>query len=341
MSVTAEFKDKIEEMLVTQGLNIHAVKYPIPNVRNAWKDEMGNLVIPKEDIDTGLYSVQDNDKGTIFNVGVKKNYEIIQYAEAFSSLQDIAKATDIKLISGGTWNKGAEAFIQFELPGTMQVGNRGDMVNKRLTAISSHSGKYAFLIALTPYRLWCQNQINAVFKDAKNNLKKGIVSMIRMKHTPGARRQIENIGEWLQIVEGRFQGITSTYNQLLDIGVSNEEMVAKVFSEVYKHKKDSEKSKKMVEKQVKAAIERFNDADGGKVDRDSAWNLYNAIQGTYQHDPLKKSLHHQRSVLVGSIANKSFDAAVTVMDVCSNINTDPARYKIDADIMGMLGNIKI
>jgi len=341
MSATTEFKDKIEEMLIGKGLNIHAVKHPIPNVRNAWKDEHGNLVIPKEDIDTGLYSVQDHASGAIFNVGVKKNYEIIQYAEAFSSLQDIAKVSDIKLVDGGLWNKGAEAFIQFELPGTMEVGNGGDKVNKRLTAISSHSGKYAFLIALTPYRLFCQNQINAVFKDAKNNLKKGIVSMIRMKHTPGARRQIENIGQWLQVVEGRFQGVNDVYNQLLDVRVSSEDMVAKVFSEVFKHKKDSEKSKTMVAKQVKSAIELYNDADGGRVARDSAWNLYNSIQGTFEHAPLKKSLHHQRSVLVGSISSKSFDACSTVLDVCSNVNTDPSRYEIDKDIVNMLGTIKL
>jgi hypothetical protein len=339
--MTTLFKDQIEEMLTNRGLNINAVKHPIPNVHNAWTDADGNLVIPAKDINSGLYSIHNNADGNIFNVGVKKNYHIIQYVEAFSALQDIAKATDIKLVDGGLWNKGAEAFIQFELPGTMEVGNRGDVVNKRLTAISSHSGKYAFLIALTPKRLFCENQINAIFRDARNNLKKGIVSMIRTKHTPGARVQIENIGEWLKITEGKFERVTDTYNHLLDIRVSSEEIVAKVFSEIFTHKKDSKRSMLLTKKQVTAVVNRFNDADGGRVERDSAWNLYNAIQGSYEHAPLKKSLHHERSVLVGNIANKSFEAASTIMEICSNVSTNPGLYKVDNDIVNLLDGIKL
>jgi hypothetical protein len=341
MTVAAEFKAKIEEMLTEKGLNITAVKHPIPNVHNAWKDEHGNLVIPAADINSGLYSIHDQANGNIFNVGVKKNYSIIQYVEAFSALQDIAKVTDIKLVNGGLWHGGAEAFIQFEIPGLLDVGNGGDQVARRLTAISSHSGQYAFLIALTPYRLFCANQINAIFRDAKDRMKKGIVSMIRMKHTPGARVQIENIGQWMKIVDGKFEGVNENYNRLLDIRVSSEEIVGKVFSEVFKHKKDSEKSKTMVKKQVTEAVSRFNDADGGRIDKNSAWNLYNAIQGTFQHAPLKKSLYHERSVLVGSIAGKSLEAAGSVFDICANVNTDPTLYKVDTDIMNMMDGIRI
>ncbi len=341
MSGTTLFKDQIEEMLTNRGLNIHAVKHPIPNVHNAWKDAEGNLVIPAKDINSGLYSIHNNDNGRIFNVGVKKNYEIIQYVEAFSALQDVAKATDMKLVDGGLWHGGAEAFIQFEIPGLLDVGNGGDKVARRLTAISSHSGQYAFLIAMTPFRLFCQNQINAIFRDARNNLKKGIVSLLRMKHTPGARVQIENIGQWLKIADGKFVGTNENYNRLLDIRVSSEEMVGKVFSEVFKHKKDSEKSKTMVQKQITEAVKRFNDADEGRTSRDTAWNLYNSIQGTFQHAPLKKTLNHQRSVLVGNIAGKSMDAAISVFEICSNVNTDPTLYKVDNDIMKMMDGIRI
>ena len=339
MSVTTEFKDKIEEMLIGKGLNINAVKYPIPNVHNAWKDADGNLVIPATDIDTGLYSIHNSANGDIFNVGVKKNYEIIQYVEAFSALQDIAKVTDVKLVNGGLWNKGAEAFIQFEIPGLMDIGNGGDQVVRRLTAISSHSGQYAFVIALTPFRMFCSNQINAMFRDAKKQMKKGLVSMIRMKHTPGARTQIENIGQWMKIVDGKFEAVNETYNRLLDIRVNSEEIVGKVFSEVFKHKKDSEKSKTMVKKQVTEAVARFNDADAGRTDKNTAWNLYNSIQGTFQHAPLKKSIHHERSVLIGNIASKSLEAAGSVFDICSNINTDPTLYPVDKDIVSMMDGI--
>lgn len=101
--------ETIFKLLQEKGMDFQAVKHPIPNVANAYRDADNNLVIPARDVDTGLFTVQHGDK--IFNAGVKRNYEVLQYLESFSKLQEIAKVTDAELISGGLWNKGAEDIL--------------------------------------------------------------------------------------------------------------------------------------------------------------------------------------------------------------------------------------
>ncbi len=77
-------QESINTLLESKGINFEAVKQPIPNVANAWRDEHNNLVIPASDMDTGLFTVQHATNHRIFNAGVKKGYEILQYKESFS-----------------------------------------------------------------------------------------------------------------------------------------------------------------------------------------------------------------------------------------------------------------
>lgn len=321
----------IMDLLATKGIDFEAVKQPIPNVRNAWRDENNNLVIPASDVDTGLFTVQHATNGTIFNAGVKKGYEILQYKESFAKLQEIAKVRDTNLVSAGTWGKGGEAFVQFDI-GEFDVGNGGDKIMKRLTAISSHSSKFAFLIMITPYRLWCQNQITGMQSQAKKEMKRAIKSSMRIKHTKSGNDLIASIGEWLEIVDGQFTSLQNLYNRLNNIRITDQAMIGKVLANLFTVQKDSERSKTMVRNQLTNVVNRFKDADGGKTDKMTAWNLYNSIQGTYQHDPIKETVTHDKSVLVGAVAEKSRLAMEVVVDVCSNQNTDPSKYPVDKDI---------
>jgi hypothetical protein len=334
-------KEAIEQYIKDKGLDIEAVKYPIPNLHNSYKDSNGDLVVPARDLDTGFYSINDAKDGRIFNPGVKKNYKILQYAETFATLQDVAKVTDFKFVDGGLWNHGAEAYIQFDLPETIQVGNNGDHIAKRLTAISSHSSKYSFIILITPNRVWCENALPAMFSRVKKEQSEGLKTMFKIKHTTNGRIEIDNVGKWLETVNGQFKMAEEKYNRLAEIKITDRKMVEEVFTRLFKVQADSKRSKTIVQGQVENALARFMDADGGKVERDTAWNLANALQGSFQHAPARKPETHQKSVLVGSIASKGRDAFATVMEICSNVATDPSKYKIDSDIEGMLKDLTL
>ncbi len=244
--------------------------------------------------------------------------------------------TDTNLVDGGLWNKGAEAWIQFDI-GEFEVGNgSGDKIKKRLTAISSHSSKFAFLILITPYRIFCANQVTGMQAKAKKEMKEAIKSSMRIKHTKSGNDLISSIGEWLDVVNGQFSDLENLYNRLNNIRVTDREMIAKVVSNIFTVKKDSERSKTMVKKQLESFVDRFDSADNGRIEKFTAWNLYNSLQGTFQHDPIKQTVTHDRSVLVGSISQKSRGAMDVILDVCSNVNTDPSKYPIDRDINSIL-----
>ena len=324
----------IMSILKEKGMDFTAVKQPIPNVANAYRDANNNLVIPACDVDTGFFTIQNGDR--IFNAGVKKSYEILQYTDTFASLQDIAKVTDTNLVNAGLWNKGAEAYVQFDI-GEFEIGNgTGDKIMKRLTAISSHSSKFAFLIMITPYRLWCANQVTGMKATAKKDIKQAIKSSMRIKHTSNGHELINNIGSWLSIVDGQFKDLENLYNRLNNIRVTDHDMIAKVLGTVFNVQKDSERSKTMVRNQLESFANRFNSADGGKVDKNTAWNLYNSLQGTFQHDPIKSTVTHDKSVLIGAVAEKARSAMDIILDVCANKNTDPSMYPVDNDIQLLL-----
>ena len=83
----------------------------------------------------------------------------------------------------------------------------------------------------------------------------------------------------------------------------------------------------MLESSIKNALSNYasyaqNDMvlariESGRIDRYTAWNLYNAIQGTVQHDS-KNTLTKNRSVLMGEIAKFSNESMTTVLEVCSS-----------------------
>lgn len=337
-------REEIEHFLISKGLNTEAVKFPMPNLKNAYKDSLGNLVIPAQDVDTGFFTINDAVNGNIFNTGVKKSYQIIQYAQSFSALQDIAKVTDLKLVDGGLWNDGAEAYVQFEIPGHLEVGNNGDLISKRLTAISSHSSVYSFTILLTPFRLRCNNQINLMKAVSRKQGEKYVdnsMSMLKVKHTPGGLVQIDNIDTWMELVEGKFKVAEDMYNRMNETKIKDEATVVKVLSELFKVKKDSEKSKTLLRTQLQNVMTTLNHGDGGLTAPDTAWGLYNAIQGSFQHKPIRKTQNPIRSALVGQVSKRSQEAMTAVMDICCNAENDPSKYKIDDDIKAMFNGVKV
>ncbi len=64
-------------------------------------------------------------------------------------------------------------------------------------------------------------------------------------------------------------------------------------------------------------IDRFNKADDGRLERLTGWNLYNAIQGTFQHDT-KKTAMYEKSILLGTIASQSELSLNVVNDILFN-----------------------
>jgi phage/plasmid-like protein (TIGR03299 family) len=312
--------EQFNAFLADNNLNFEVAMHPqhitVPAI-----DDMGNLVAGTEkQVQTGFCPVRTDTMQHLSNGGLSEGFTPIQNRDAFAVIPQLADVIDLKMVKGNVWGNGAGVYAQVSL-GDMQVGNNGDKVGKYLTVINSHDGSQAMRVLITPLRFFCKNQITAMTKGNEN--------MISIRHTVSASDRLAEMIENMRIVNGVFENTEEVYNQLAGrkIGIDHvEEVVKKLFPlapeagvrAVNNHKR-----------QVNAVARRFQAADYGRIERDTAWNLYNAVQGTFQHDA-RNTASKDKSILMGSIAQKSASALATVME-CTSSQHVPASVLSEID----------
>jgi hypothetical protein len=52
-----------------------------------------------------------------------------------------------------------------------------------------------------------------------------------------------------------------------------------------------------ITKRVSNIVENLHSADNGLIKKDTAWNLFNSIQGAYQHNPSQSPKDLDQSIL--------------------------------------------
>lgn len=293
------------------------------------------------------FQIYRTDNGKIFHSGMSNQYHPIQNREALSFIKDLAKTTDqpIKLVSGGIWKGGAQTFASIKL-GSASVGrNNGDIIEQNVTFMNSHNGTYSMRIVLTPFRLFCANQISTV-----NSImaKGGSEISFKIRHSEGAIIKMEELRQQLKIINHEFVNTVDVYNQL-EMTVSSEDYVEAILNDIFPNTDKFGKNvpregtaKNNFDLRVADARARFNHADGGRIQQKTAWNLYNAVQGSIQHAPVRllqanakilsasnvkdfisgeaslnafESLDRTESILVGAIARDSRKALDSVMRI--------------------------
>jgi phage/plasmid-like protein (TIGR03299 family) len=274
-------------------------------------DDSGFLIPGTEkEVKTGFCPVRTDTMQPLSNGGLSEGFKPIQNYEAFRVIPELANVVDLEMVKGNIWGNGAGVYAQISL-GDMIIGNNNDKVGKYLSVINSHDGSQSMRVLITPYRFFCKNQIAPAIAHAD------VSTMISIRHTISASERIEQMISSMRIVNGIFEDTEEVYNQLLTRKVTIDhvdEVVRKLFPlapeagvrTVNNHKR-----------QVEAVANRFQNADGGRVERDTAWNLYNAVQGTFQHDG-RNTASKDKSILVGAIADKSATALSTVLELTSS-----------------------
>jgi len=296
--------EAMDSFLKTTGLDMQAVKLPSPNVLTG-------------EINSGFYDIYNGTTQQKIHSGVGEGYKVIQFREAFDSVRQISGLTNVSLGNGGTWKGGAEGWGQIDL-GTFTVGKvageRGDRIAKRLTMVTSHNGRWSLELIFTPKRFFCENQLPAIGTLEGIRRASESRSLIKTRHTSKGKLEIENLPEILTFVNGQFEQTAALYNKMASTKIIDRNFITEVLARLFPIK-DSERSRNSVKKQITTIMKNYNSADGGRIERDSLWNAANSIQGSYQHDPIKRTTNHDKSVLVGTIAEKSAKAFQVVMEV--------------------------
>ena len=269
------------------------------------------LGIDGEYHETKMFTPVRSDNGTIISDHTfTKAYHPIQNSDAFKVIADIASVTDIEFKNVGCWGNGAGVYAQIALGDDMVVGGGDDRVGRYLSVVNSHDGTRGCTILITPFRFYCQNQIAAALSLADRD------NLFRVRHNSLAEGRLRILGESLKIAEGVFVKTAEVYNRLAD-KIIDMDFVREGIARSLPFKGEEETPEEPTthfENMLTGMINRFNSADHGNVERMTAWNLYNAIQGTFQHDS-RNTANKNFSVLCGGIAGKSQTALNNILEM--------------------------
>lgn len=297
MTITA---DMVNSFLATNNLDFDVEMVP-------QYGKVGN-----EYIETNSFvPMRMDNKQFLSSGGLSKDFRPIQNRDAFKLISDLSGVTNVELKNCGQWGNGAGVFAQVSM-GDISVGSRGDRVGKYLSLVNSHDGSRALTILITPYRFFCMNQIGK----AVNSARKSESTFISIRHNASAEERMHELVRTVHIADEVFQFSAEVYNKMDSLKI-NEEYVKETLSRLFPLEHDEGRGKTIWENRIKHIKDRFYSADSGRIDRYTAWNLYNAIQGTVQHDS-KNTLTKNRSVLMGEIAKFSNESMTTVLEVCSS-----------------------
>lgn len=320
MNVT---QDMVDTFLHTNNLDFTVQMVPTFGQVPVVKD---NGVIDTEMKPLGAFAPMRTDTNTFLSSGgLSKDFTPIQNRDAFKIITQLAGVTNIELKNSGIWGNGAGVFAQVSL-GSMNVGNGDDKVGKYLSIVNSHDGSRALSILITPYRFFCMNQI----AKAVNKAKQIENTFISIRHNASAEEKIEELIRTVHIADNAFQYSEEVYNKMAQMKI-NEEYVKETLARLFPLEHTDGRGKTIWQNRMEGVQKRFNFADGGRIERDTAWNLYNAIQGTVQHDS-RNTATKMRSVLMGPIAQQSSDIMTAVLDICSSEHI-PASVSAEIEAM--------
>lgn len=273
-----------------------------------------------------------DDTKHIFKTGLTEKYNTIQNREAAKVLIDFANVADqeVQLKRIGDWNNGQEVFMTMKIDGDQKIGGARskDTVEQNVSLYLRHDGHSSCKFVISNFRLFCMNQLRALF------MKASFDKILRIRHTKTAQDRLAQLSAQWQIINGVFKQTHELYNTMADTKVKQKQ-VEDVFEALHPTNSKSASINTMNSKTQEILAGIFADADGGKVPTDTAWNLYNTITNynTHQNDLYK---NHERSLLVGTGARNNQEAIKVVQEY-----TDIAPALIQFDVNRLMSKVDV
>lgn len=258
----------------------------------------------------------DGKESLISGIGFSKDFTPVQNRDAFTVIGDLAELADIDLVNVGSWGNGAGVFAQINLGDMIVAGS--DKVGKYLSIVNSHDGSRGFSALITPYRYFCSNQISASLNDARRN-----GTIISLRHSSDIDARMQELTMALKTSNEAFDRALISYEKLAGKVITAGD-IRQVLAQVFPFDpKVGQRGNNAWQRRIEAVVDRFNDADNGRAEKMTAWNLYNAVQGSIQHGT-RKTAAYEGSVLMGDIAHKSTEA----LKIVEMVTLDGHTYEV-------------
>jgi phage/plasmid-like protein (TIGR03299 family) len=254
-----------------------------------------------------LYGICRTDTGTMFpGVGVNGRYECIQTQSYADIGNRVTAGLNAQFVNGGSFRGGALVYLQAKLPQSIRVRGTDDIIDKLLTFVTSHDGTTCFMLMPTALRIFCQNQMNALNRAARDGIK--------IRHTRTAGERLEDADRKIMDVMDAYRVFEVKCNFLADNRFNDlqmEQAVRKVFNVGDEPLTDLHtRTKNNIEK----VLENFESGLGiDASNRGTAWAAYNAFTQFSDHQrKVNKGTDAFESKLLGSGANFKHKALVAV-----------------------------
>lgn len=174
----------IDEAINAFGLNFEVKKTPI----------FTKLEGIEQQIDDKMATYRTDNLNTLGIVG--NRYEVVQNSDQFGVFQEFAKEGLVSFENGGVFGGGRRTYIQAVLPSTIDINlDRGDIIKKYITIVSSHDGTVSLQAFLSQIRIICTNTFNAAIRSGQHKTK--------IMHKSGANGKLD---EAIQIIQNALEG---------------------------------------------------------------------------------------------------------------------------------------
>jgi hypothetical protein len=261
-----------------------------------------NIANPHTEDATPYYGIFRDDNDELIHI-CGATYTPVQFGEVHT------KVTEPLLNSGrwhaskcGTFNNG-RVYYAYLRGDEVDLGN-GDIIQNNVAIVASHDGSKKLSILVSPYRPMSKGHLS--IPDAYIGLD--------TKHFAGAVLKLEELGEIIEEIDGVFENTIEHFKSLSAKSLSDDQ-IEKVLQSMFPKAFDKS-GNKMQTAQVAAIKDELSILDAWQIDetRNTAWHLYNTIQGLNQHVWSRES--NLDSIFVdslGRVADKSRDYLKGVM----------------------------
>jgi phage/plasmid-like protein (TIGR03299 family) len=219
--------------------------------------------------------LRDDDGRYISTVG--RDYQVRQYDDAFSILDDAIRDSGVWIETAGLLGRGEQAWMLARMDAAIDVKAKGgyDRVTGRFLVGSSHNGSQAHYGKLTPERVVCQNTLTAALED-------GLEFIINIPHTRGQDEQLGQARELVTKMAAALKQTGQTFDTLAKAEWTKDKIVAYIESVFPTPVDEPEPTKQLVEKREQV-IELVSTSPGHELAGSTAWGAYNAVTYFVDH----------------------------------------------------------
>lgn len=191
-----------EEALEVAGLN--------------WEVEKSPIIVNNQVVKGYVANVR-NDSGSVLGI-VTDKYKIVQNKEAFSFVDALVDAGEVRYETAGSLKGGKQVWMLAKMPERYKVLD--DEMENFMVFTNSHDGRGAVVVAITPVRVVCQNTLNLALSQAKRQWSVKHMGLNMEEKLAEAKHTLQLAGQYtqeLQIVSEQLVDIKVTTADWKDI----------------------------------------------------------------------------------------------------------------------------